>query len=580
MGCIMRGWTNRKLIPPLGPMVERAEIIHKRNSSKKRVSWFDGYENDEGRVPDTDLEVKPTDEQPSSNMGGKEYSMNIDEAEGMIVMPMETDDKATDTDTAIHVWYCDLIEDDEDDLNTVFNGEPISSAYHIDDLGSSSGFSSATCTVKYCQNFLPSNSTWKCCSSCRKYHQEYQKKQSGCDIKNDGNNPKSLLSSQPTSASKAETGRLSFSNKRLGSYILHDPAGLVTAGARICTIRGCKHIVPDQVEYKYKSCFPCRMRATRNAKIRQARADRQVKVASGLIMEDEVPIELTFPLVNAAPPQNPLRAAVGRCASIDCGMRIEPPKLKSLQAKAKHRIGNADPEPALSCIASKNETHDEETEAICEQCRWRRLPPTIRRTQKVEVHKRLKIVAVTEDSEHDPSTDTGKEIGTGGSSQLKPCIKLSVPVIRLPHRLIPPPKPRKPTPYPEYQTLARLIRGLQILFESYLQAHGFYLAFNLREQFPTISPSGGVDSTENLSDPSTLIRSDTTYSDDTLQSFNPCSHSEKRNATSKTMSRFAFDGEFSIVAPDFDMIARQGEVKEFVTRVMHQVEKVTLVTFL
>ncbi|GAW06895.1 hypothetical protein LENED_008850 [Lentinula edodes] len=263
MGCIMRGWTSGNYVPPAESVKKTAQVAQKRKSSKsskKRVSWFDGYGKDERESQD---------------------AMDVDEDEEIQVVSTETDNDALGADVLIRGWDSDLTESDEDDfnLNSMLANEP--------DL---SADCSASIPLKKVQ-----------------------------------------------------------SKNQLGSYALHDPAGLVTVGARICTIRGCKHIVPNKVEYKFKLCFPCRIRSARSARIRQARAE-QSKAMSSLVTEVEVPVEKAFPLVDVPPPQNPLRAAVGRCASMDCGLKLEPSKLKSFQTKAKNRLNVTDMEmlPSLS----------------------------------------------------------------------------------------------------------------------------------------------------------------------------------------------------------------------------------------
>ncbi|KAF8831047.1 hypothetical protein HHX47_DHR1000333 [Lentinula edodes] len=526
MGCIMRGWTSGNYVPPAESVKKTAQVAQKRKSSessKKRVSWFDGYGKDERESQD---------------------AMDVDEDEEIQVVSTETDNDALGADVLIRGWDSDLTESDEDDfnLNSMLANEP--------DL-------SADCNAKV------------------------------------------------------------QSKNQLGSYALHDPAGLVTVGARICTIRGCKHIVPNKVEYKFKLCFPCRIRSARSARIRQARVE-QSKAMSSLVTEVEVPVEKAFPLVDVPPPQNPLRAAVGRCASMDCGLKLEPSKLKSFQTKAKNRLNVTDMEmlPSLSspdpgATGELGETENVETndsEALCDQCTWRRLPPDVRRSRKVEVHRRVRIIL---DCERD---STKLHTDGGGPSQLKPCIRPNVPVIKLPQRPIPPPKvcfyrtlirflidldicsilqPRNPTPYPEYQSISHLICDLQSLFKSFIQAQGFYLAFSLTCKQNSTASTGH---TNKPSEPPHVLNSEAPFSDTTstnaihpCNSFNSSKFSNNPSSLSasklnpiipRTMSKFAFDGEFSIVAPDFELLERKDEVNEFVTSAMHQIEKVASVKFL
>ncbi|KAJ3927647.1 MAG: hypothetical protein NXY57DRAFT_978284 [Lentinula lateritia] len=576
MGCIMRGWTSGNYVPPAESVKKPAQIVQTRKSSKKHVSWFDGYGKDERESQD---------------------AMDVDGDEEVQAVSKETDKDALGADVLIRGWDSDLTESDEDDPNLLdfmlANGADLSADCNA---ALSSGYSSISCTIKHCRNFLPLNYTWKCCPTCRKHRREYQRKRLGCDIKKD-----KYQGDQSTSVSSSGSASIPLkkvrSKNQLGSYALHDPAGLVTAGARICTIRGCKHIVPNKVEYEFKLCFPCRIRSARSARIRQARAEK-LKAVSSLVTEVEVPVEKAFPLVDVPPPQNPLRAAVGRCASMDCGMKLEPSKLKSLQSKAKNRLNVADMEilaslssPVPGATDDLGETENveaDDTETLCDQCTWRRLPPDVRRSRKAEVHRRVRIVL---DSEHD---STKLHTDGGGSSQLKPCIRTNVPVIKLPHRPIPPPKPRNPTPYPEYQSIAHLICDLQSLFKSFIQAQGFYLAFSLTRKQNSTALTGHPN---KASEPPHVLNSEADFSDTTnstnaihsSNSFNSSNFSNNPSSSSasklnpiipRTMSKFAFDGEFSIVAPDFELLDRKDEVNEFVTSAMHQIEQVASVKFL
>ncbi|KAJ3851332.1 hypothetical protein EV368DRAFT_83653 [Lentinula lateritia] len=593
MGCIMKGWTSGNYVPPAESVKEPAQIVQKRKSSKKRVSWFDGYGKDERKSQD---------------------AMDVDEDEEIQAVSTETDNDALGAGVLVPGWDSDLTESDEDDpnLDSMLANEPDPSADC--NVVLSSGYSSVSCTIKHCRNFLPLNYTWKCCPTCRKHRREYQRKRLGCDIEKDKfQGDQSTYISPSGSASiplKVHSSSQDVQNYdyRLIAYIfrrftqktnwdhtpytipqvssLSEPGYAPSAAAstsfptKLSTSSSCASpvgfAVPGFGKQERKSRKPC-----------------QACDLSNMLSQSQK----AFPLVDVPPPQNPLRAAVGRCASMDCGLKLEPSKLKSFQTKAKNRLNVADmgmlaslTSPVLGATGDLGETENvetDDTEALCDQCTWRRLPPDVRRSRKVEVHRRVRIVL---DSERD-STNLHTD---GGPSQLKPCIRPNVPAIRLPQRPIPPPKPRNPTPYPEYQSIAHLICDLQSLFKSFIQAQGFYLAFNLTRKQNFAASTGH---TNKSSEPphvhnSEAPFSDTTNSTDVIPSFNSLnspnfsnnpsssSASELNPIIPRTMSQFAFDGEFSIVAPDFELLERKDEVTEFVTSAMYQIEKVASVKFL
>lgn len=165
MGCIMRGWTSGNYVPPAESVKKPAQIVQTRKSSKKHVSWFDGYGKDERESQD---------------------AMDVDGDEEVQAVSKETDKDALGADVLIRGWDSDLTESDEDDPNLLdfmlANGADLSADCNA---ALSSGYSSISCTIKHCRNFLPLNYTWKCCPTCRKHRREYQRKRLGCDIKKD-----------------------------------------------------------------------------------------------------------------------------------------------------------------------------------------------------------------------------------------------------------------------------------------------------------------------------------------------------------------------------------------------------------
>ncbi|KIK59490.1 hypothetical protein GYMLUDRAFT_668989 [Collybiopsis luxurians FD-317 M1] len=519
MGCVVRDWKDRddperrKSNSP--SVVSTALSVGKnkdRRKPKKRVSWFDGYQ--------TDGDVSSQDQH--SDKRGDHLRVCGDElsrkAEGTQEGAVEDSDTEMQDATQGSQRSGLIVRGWESGL-TQFNGDEeaetsTTGALAVDqnaEAGPSSGHSSTRCAIKTCQEFLPLHYDWKCCPSCRKSSRKSRIKRMGRPMPH-----KRLRSDQSGSDfEKPQRDRIdlnaAFSKNQLGSYVLYDPAGLVTTGARICTNRGCRHIVPDIFEYRYKLCFPCRMRTARNARLRQAKGGREARLADGLPVENEdILLEETVPFY-VQPPHELLRASLGRCAQLDCGMKLEPEKRQSLRARAKGSHNSTD--PSLDFVSS-----------ICEQCTWRKLPVDARRNQPAEIHRRVRIL----------SADRADLLPPAARVLSNPCIHSdSALTIKLPERPVPPPKPRVPGPYPEYQSLSRLIFDLQELFANYLQAQAFYcLAL----------------------------------------------HQEK-HAKSIPLSKFSFDGEFSAVALDYDVWSRRNEVEKYVTDVIREVERVAMVQF-
>ncbi|KAF9077160.1 hypothetical protein BDP27DRAFT_599498 [Rhodocollybia butyracea] len=464
ISCVSKEWQSQNT-SALSVSGTRQKRKRKEKKQKKRVSWFDGYVKDE-------------------------HDMSMD---GVYEDVRAVADEA-DAKYPISGWDSDLTEPDDD---------AIAPTSHNTEAGPSSGLSSARCSI--CSGFLPLHYSWKCCPSCRKSRREYQRKRLGCEsryTKDDEITVQPKSKPQPTQKVSSMTLLRLNSVNKMKSYYLHDPAGLVTAGARVCTLHNCKHIVPSKAEYKYKLCFPCRFRTTQNVRIRQgwAKADKQAKAAA-----EVTPIEKIMHL-DLSPPLDLTSLANDRCPSLDCGMRLEDDKLKRIKAQ-------------INAGTLSNIEDAATTDAICDQCAWRMLPSDVRKSCPIEVHARVRIIPLEEPSASSPSP------------KLKSCLRPTAPspIIKLPQRPVPPAKPRLPTPYPEYQCLSRLVTDLQELLQQFLQAQAYYLTF-----------CEGTDS----------------------------------------LSKFSFDGEFSVVASDFEVLKRTDEVNEYVTNLMQEVEKVTTIKFI
>ncbi|KAF5389021.1 hypothetical protein D9757_005147 [Collybiopsis confluens] len=286
-----------------------------------------------------------------------------------------------------------------------------------------------------------------------------------------------------------------FSTSRLGNYTLQDPAGLVTSGSRICAVSGCQHIVPNAVEYRDDICFLCHVQRE-NQDIKY-QAERPGPGLAPVEKEDpSLESNCKFP-VRIQLPHNLLRSLIGRCSHIDRGMKLELQKIKSLRARAKGPLN-----PNTS------------------RCTWRRASDEARKGRRLDVHLRVRILLQQAD-DPDGSMDSSEPIEVRtASSKLPVKSRGSTPTIKIPPRPVPPPKPLGPTPYPEYQSLNRLVTDLQDLYVNYLQAQAlYYLA--LYQTKPSDSKRSGSTRTPPF------------------------------------MSKFTFDGEFSAVALDFDIPGRK-----------------------
>ncbi|KAF5389881.1 hypothetical protein D9757_003556 [Collybiopsis confluens] len=480
---------------PALPLVYRtSSIIKKRDKqNKKRVSWFDGYQKDGGMskkdVVKNGMEVFEHDVSPTAEKGNK-YK---------------------DVDT---------------EMQSATGQGQGSPSLESAEAGPSSGKLFTRCAIKGCGERLPPGCTRKRCASCLKSRKKYQRKRLGCNAEIGQNDSETLGPDDSKESILANLVSAStFSTSRLGNYTLQDPAGLVTSGSRICAVSGCQHIVPNAVEYRDDICFLCHVQRE-NQDIKY-QAERPGPGLAPVEKEDpSLESNCKFP-VRIQLPHNLLRSLIGRCSHIDCGMKLELQKIKSLRARAK---GPLNPNTSLL----------DYDDSICEQCTWRRASDEARKGRILDVHLRVRILLQQAD-DPDGSMDSSEPIEVRkASSKLPVKFRGSTPTIKIPPRPVPPPKPLGPTPYPEYQSLNRLITDLQDLYVNYLQAQAlYYLA--LYQTKPSDSKRSGSTRTPPF------------------------------------MSKFTFDGEFSAVALDFDIPGRKDEVNEYVTMVIREIERVAMV---
>ncbi|KAF9255383.1 hypothetical protein L218DRAFT_353063 [Marasmius fiardii PR-910] len=104
---------------------------------------------------------------------------------------------------------------------------------------------------------------------------------------------------------------------------------------------------------------------------------------------------------------------------------------------------------------------------------------------------------------------------------------------RHPHHVFPPEKPRLPAPCPEYLTLTRLLTSFHQLFSHFVQAQSFYVSYN----------------------------------------------AARDNPQGRSLAKFSFDGEFSSVAPDFQVLKRKKEAFCIVENVKEEIERLGRLKF-
>ncbi|KAJ8088680.1 hypothetical protein PM082_013923 [Marasmius tenuissimus] len=372
------------------------------------------------------------------------------------------------------------------------------------------------CAIRKCRRALPAGYTWKCCPPCRTHHREYQRKRLGCSERYVGNEYDRIKSSSVSSKSskRLKSPSLSESKKKsrsssptttepetpttpvsvfeptsLRNFAVRGPDNtiidmhnLLVSGARLCTIRSCKHILPGPDDYKWKMCHPCRERTTRTRRIRQIKAASRGLFDPSAIDDD----------VGALPPLLPDLNLIskGRCPNLDCGVRLE-----------------------------KDTERDEDGFAECSQCSWRKMSSEERKANPVELHDLVLVVPSKS------QTNDGEEAGETQSSRQK---SPSNPYPRLPE------KTRAVAPYPEYLSLSRLLARFQELFAHFLQAQSYYLSM---------------------------------------------SEAQNDLARGRRIAKFSFDGEYSMVAPDFSVLRREKEVAAIVNNVRHEIERLARLKF-
>ncbi|KIY43220.1 hypothetical protein FISHEDRAFT_78729 [Fistulina hepatica ATCC 64428] len=360
------------------------------------------------------------------------------------------------------------------------------------------------CGEKYCHNLLGSDYKWKLCVHCRKRARDYQRQRLGIQIKDKEEDEER----RSTSDGPIQRNKFNFDDAL--NAILADSSRVVK-GARVCTIRNCPHILPSVEEYTWKMCCPCRARTRRNARARRGAPDPSDPVNGQFNWKLDAPL--------SRPPRK-------RCASLDCGLLVDgqeivPPGIRGSIP------GDADgPYPLCEqCIER----------IIQPQASKRRLPgfaadvPTQRMYRGVGNSSRLPNAHPRKGDW--PSGDCSPHHANG-----------AIPYSRGPYKQYPPAgyggtppasrplsakRPRlmarAPTPYSEYQGLQYLLADFRLQFHSFLDTR-------LRHYTIIAKTEQGV------------VPPDTPFGDRT--------------------PTFIFEGEYSVVAPDYDVQGRQIEVSD------------------
>lgn len=156
----------------------------------------------------------------------------------------------------------------------------------------------------------------------------------------------------------------------------------------------------------------------------------------------------------------------------------------------------------------------------CRQCRlrdWKHKRRFLRAQAKRELE------GGGEDSDEARGDEEEEANEKDGEKELSPSKRLSIKIPALKNRLSKTIKPRPPMPYPEYKNLAALLANFRFLAKSFFDAQTMHFAYN--------------------------------------------------KPTTGTLSIFIFDGEFTTVAPDYDVINRK-EANQMVMSIMREVQEV------
>ncbi|KAK7056717.1 hypothetical protein VNI00_002434 [Paramarasmius palmivorus] len=156
----------------------------------------------------------------------------------------------------------------------------------------------------------------------------------------------------------------------------------------------------------------------------------------------------------------------------------------------------------------------------CGQCRWRQLPTETRKLARLPLHDHV-FVILGDSSKRASGAEASDGAHQSSASASPPPHDKAKPRITT-SKSLPLEQPRPSTPYPEYPSLSRLLTNFQTLLSQFLQVQSYYTVFR----------------------------------------------------GSGRPAKFCFDGEYSAVAADLNVMAREQEVTMTVTNVMHEIERV------
>lgn len=155
----------------------------------------------------------------------------------------------------------------------------------------------------------------------------------------------------------------------------------------------------------------------------------------------------------------------------------------------------------------------------CRQCRlrdWRHK----RRALRAQAKRERESAGEERHSDAEEEEDGGDDEIRKQSNSTK---RLSIKIPALKNRLSKPIKPRPPTPYPEYKNLAALLNNFRVLAKTFFDAQTMHFAYH--------------------------------------------------KPTPDTLSIFIFDGEFTTVAPDYDVFNRK-ETNQMVMDIAREIQAV------
>ncbi|EAU81608.2 hypothetical protein CC1G_02624 [Coprinopsis cinerea okayama7 len=297
-------------------------------------------------------------------------------------------------------------------------------------------------------------------------------------------------------------------------------------GARLCSVKQCAHILPSKEEYPRRMCSRCRKRSN-DARVRREK--------------------LTPDPAEAARGQQEYMACLqainkrndGRCLSIDCGVCLDTGLLF----------------------------------AYCQQCRTRAVR-ALRRHMKKEGVSVEEIESFM--SRIDILTQKARVDGAG-SKTFGLASQISSRISSL-KQGSPKPKPRPPTPYPEYKGLDALLENFRKLSKDFFEAQIVHYACKLPHSGSAVErehpQKSGTDDQRDVQAAASPDKAEVKQEEGTPAGAKPDNDSADLSAT-----LFCFDGEFTKVAMDFDIVSRKHAVDQMVNRIKKESQQAAQLLF-